>query len=177
MNRLISILAILILAVVVVVIFWPKHEKISDTQINTFEDCADLYPIMESYPPQCRTADGRSFVQDIGNELEKMDLIKVSKPRPNANIESPLDIEGQARGTWFFEGTFSIILKNSRGQIMALTQAQAQGNWMTEEFVNFTAKIEFSKTETDTGNLYFYKDNPSGITEFDDELRVPVQFK
>ncbi len=35
------------------------------TVIN-FETCASLgYPIMESYPRQCRTPDGETFVEDI----------------------------------------------------------------------------------------------------------------
>ncbi len=33
--------------------------------VNTFADCkAAGYPIMESYPEQCRTPDGRTFVND-----------------------------------------------------------------------------------------------------------------
>lgn len=31
--------------------------------INSFEDCVRAgNPVMESYPPQCRTSDGRTFV-------------------------------------------------------------------------------------------------------------------
>lgn len=38
----------------------------SKTVINSFEDCATAgYPIMESYPRQCRTPDGRSFVETV----------------------------------------------------------------------------------------------------------------
>ncbi|NNL59466.1 MAG: PQQ-dependent sugar dehydrogenase, partial [Nitrosopumilus sp.] len=34
--------------------------------INSFEDCfAAGFPIMESYPRQCRTGDGENFVEDI----------------------------------------------------------------------------------------------------------------
>lgn len=29
--------------------------------IDTFEECAQKYPVMESYPEQCRTPDGRIF--------------------------------------------------------------------------------------------------------------------
>lgn len=36
--------------------------------INSFEDCAAAgYPIMESFPEQCRTPDGRLFVRVIEN--------------------------------------------------------------------------------------------------------------
>ena len=38
------------------------------------------------------------------------DQIKVTKPQPNQMVESPLTIEGEARGTWFFEATFPIKL-------------------------------------------------------------------
>lgn len=34
-------------------------------QINSFEECAAVYPVMESYPRQCRTPDGRHFVEEI----------------------------------------------------------------------------------------------------------------
>lgn len=31
--------------------------------INSFDDCAKKYPVMESYPEQCNTPDGKHFVQ------------------------------------------------------------------------------------------------------------------
>lgn len=37
-----------------------------DQSINSFEECAAAgYPIMESYPEQCRTSDGRNFVREV----------------------------------------------------------------------------------------------------------------
>ncbi len=37
--------------------------------ISNFEECAAAgNPIMESYPEQCRTPDGRTFVRDISND-------------------------------------------------------------------------------------------------------------
>lgn len=39
----------------------PQHRD--NTPINSFRDCADAgFPIMESYPEQCRTDDGLLFV-------------------------------------------------------------------------------------------------------------------
>ena len=36
-------------------------------QISNFEECAAAgYPVMESYPRQCRTIDGRTFVEELG---------------------------------------------------------------------------------------------------------------
>ena len=35
-------------------------------EINSFEDCAAAgYPVMESFPEQCRTIDGRLFIRNI----------------------------------------------------------------------------------------------------------------
>ena len=77
---------------------------LSSVSITDFESCAAAgYPVMESYPEQCRTPDGQTFTRDIGNELEKSNLIKVFKPRPSEEVISPLQITGEARGFWYFE--------------------------------------------------------------------------
>ncbi|HAH04101.1 TPA: hypothetical protein DCL28_00895, partial [Candidatus Komeilibacteria bacterium] len=76
-------------------------------------------PVMESYPRQCRTAAGRGFTEDIGNELEKQDLINLVFPRPNQKISSPLTISGRARGSWFFEASFPVKLTDASGQIIS----------------------------------------------------------
>ena len=35
-------------------------------EINSFDDCVDAgFPVMESYPRQCMTSDGRGFVENI----------------------------------------------------------------------------------------------------------------
>ena len=154
--------------------WYPNIQK----EINNFFDCLAVgNPVMESYPRQCRAGD-QVFVEGIGNELEKMDLIKLDQPRPNQEIESPLIVEGQARGFWFFEGDFPVILTNWDGLIIAETYATAQSDWMTEEFVRFKAEIEFAKPELyNTGALILQKDNPSGLPENDDALEIPIFFK
>lgn len=137
-------------------------------------------PVMESYPRQCRDAAGNLFVEFIGNEIEKLDSIRLSTPRPNEVISSPLHISGEARGTWFFEASFPIILTDWDGVIIAEWYAQAGEDWMTEDFVPFTSTLEFTVPE-DTpykrGTLILRKDNPSGLPEHDDALEIPVRFE
>jgi len=145
--------------------------------INSFDECvAAGFPIMESYPQQCRTDDDQTFVQDIGNELKKTDLIRVSFPRPNQTIESPLVISGEARGNWFFEGVFPIELLDNNDVVIAQGYATAKSEWMTEDFVQFESKIDFDTTAIEKGFLILEKDNPSGLPEYADELRIPVVF-
>src|SRR3989344_3351533 len=161
-------------------VYFVLQQKEGETpvvSVASFEECASAgYPIMESYPRQCKTLDGKTFVEDIGNELEKGDLIRVINPRPNQTISSPLVLEGEARGTWFFEASFPIKLLDGNGKEITYTIAQAQGEWMTEEFVPFLATLEFTIPDTDTGTLIFEKDNPSGLPEHADALRMPVSF-
>ena len=144
--------------------------------VNSFDECAEAgYPILESYPPQCKTPDGKTFAEDIGNELEKQDLIRISNPRPNQTIESPITITGEARGFWFFEASFPVKLLDGDGNIIASGIAQAEGEWMTENFVPFKAELTFPQPTTSNGTLVLEKDNPSGLPENADELRVPVK--
>ena len=114
---------------------------------------------------------------DIGNEPDKADLIRLTTPRPNQAITSPLTITGEARGTWYFEASFPVVLTDWDGRIIAQGIATAQGEWMTAEFVPFVAILAFTVDKSaysNKGTLILRKDNPSGLPEHDDALEVPV---
>ncbi|NQU87904.1 MAG: hypothetical protein HQ541_19315, partial [Mariniphaga sp.] len=75
---------VVIIAGIVVYFTMFQPDEVLTPNINSFEECVSAdYPVMESYPRQCKTLDGRSFTEDIGDELEKIDLIRVNNPRPN----------------------------------------------------------------------------------------------
>ncbi len=146
-------------------------------EITKFEECVTAgNPITESYPAQCRTADGQTFTQDIGNELALIDLIQVNTPRPNQEISSPMQVTGRARGPWYFEANFSVELVDETGKQLGIGVAQALEEWMTEEFVPFEAMLEFNQPLTNTGTLRLKKANPSGLKENEMVLEVPVTF-
>lgn len=177
----ITLLIILILGGVYFYFFYGKKEETPDkifVSINSFDSCAKAgNPVMESFPRQCKTSDGRTFVEDIGNALEKQNFIKLTSPRPNDVVKSPLLVEGEARGTWYFEASFPITLMDSNGKVLARAPADAQSNWMTENFVPFKAGLKFDPPDTDTGFLILEKDNPSGLQKNADALKIPVKFK
>ncbi|MDA1209386.1 MAG: hypothetical protein O2904_05145 [bacterium] len=147
-----------------------------DSKISSFEECADAgFSIMESYPEQC--SDGvHSFTRDIGNADEKSDLIRLDSPRPGETVSFPLELHGEARGYWYFEATFPIVLTDETGKELVATYATAQGEWMTEDFVPFTATVEASPSGK-KGELLLKHSNASGLPERDDELRVPLKFE
>ena len=131
---------------------------------------------MESYPQQCRSADGKTFTQDIGNEMDKMDLIRVNSPRPNSVIGPVINISGEARGTWFFEASFPIVLEDKEGNVLATHYATALADWMTEDFVPFESELEVDFGKAKEGILVLKKDNPSGLPEYEDGIRIPLFF-
>jgi hypothetical protein len=156
----------------------PSPATASPAAISSFEDCvAAGNPIAESYPPQCRTADGSSFTEDVGNRVELQGLIQIDEPTPNQRIASPLTIQGKARGPWFFEASFPVTLRDARGATLASGIVQATGEWMTEDFVPFRHTLTFTVPPgVRKGTLVFSKSNASGLPEHDAELRVPVGF-
>ncbi|MDO8728402.1 MAG: M14 family zinc carboxypeptidase [bacterium] len=128
----------------------------------------------------------KTINENIGNELDKSDLIRLDNPRPNQVIGSPLIITGEARGYWFFEASFPVFLTNWDGLIIAQGIATAQSdpatsgevNWMTTEFVPFKATLKFvvdKNAYSNRGFLILRKDNPSGLPENDNALEIPVK--
>lgn len=104
----------------------------------------------------------------------KDDLITVEAPRPNAVVTSPLIIKGKARGNWYFEGSFPVTLLDAQGNVLVEHYATAQGEWMTTEYVPFTASLTYTAPAGTRGFLVLKKDNPSGESQFDNSLTIPV---
>src|SRR3989344_3568458 len=183
LKRLIILLGLIVLLLVGGVVYkiLPMMGDPGDAGfiITSFSECADAgYAVMESYPRQCRTPNGQTFTEEIDNKKDKSNLIRVLSPRPSEEIMSPLIITGEARGTWYFEASFPIVLVGWDGLIIAEGHAQAQGEWMTEEFVPFKATLIFkAPTYKNYGTLILRKDNPSGLPEHDDAIEIPVLFR
>lgn len=99
----------------------------------------------------------------------------IASPQPGATVHSPLTISGQAKGNWFFEATLPVRLEDTNGQVIASSPGQAQSDWMTTEFVPFTATLEFTTTAT-RGYLVISKDNPSGLPQNAASVKIPLNF-
>lgn len=100
--------------------------------------------------------------------------IRVTAPHAHAQVGYALRITGEARGTWFFEASFPVHLEDMNGNIIASGVAQSDGEWMTEDFVPFTAELNIPNTFTGSAVLVVLKDNPSGLPENDASLRIPI---
>lgn len=105
------------------------------------------------------------------------DDIIVSFPLPGDTIISPLTVSGKARGTWFFEASAPVVIVNWDGLIIGEGYIQTTSDWMTEDFVDFTGKITFTNpTYKNNGAIIIKNDNPSGLSENDKAVEIPIYF-
>ncbi|MFH1769676.1 MAG: Gmad2 immunoglobulin-like domain-containing protein [Parcubacteria group bacterium] len=153
------IIVILVLIIILFVIGWSPSDILEEIMGSTLQDEVD------------------DTEDDIGDGIQE-DLVIIDSPEEDEIISSPLEITGEAVGNWFFEASFPIVLVNWDGLIIGEGLATAQDDWMTEDYVPFTATIEFEVPEFgDNGTLIFQKDNPSGLPENDDAVEMSVMFR
>ena len=103
--------------------------------------------------------------------------VSVTSPKSGASVQKTFTVSGMAPGNWFFEASFPIRLVDQNDKLISLTHAEALGDWMTSEFVPFTATITFPPQTNVKGTLILNNDNPSGLPENDKEVRIIVRFK
>lgn len=115
---------------------------------------------------------------DVGeNDTEQFPrLVQLISPQIDEVIRSPYQVAGLASGTWYFEASFPVVLRASDGTILTETYAQAQSDWMTEDFVPFEVELVFDRGDYLAGELVIIKDNPSGLPEYDAQVVYPVRF-
>ena len=116
-------------------------------------------------------------------EQDNSNMIVLALPKADAVITNPLKISGKARGGWYFEASFPILLTDWDGKIIAEGIATAVGDWMTSEFVPFTATLNYASPykvgDPDfmkRGTLILKNDNPSGLPANDKAIEIPVRF-
>ena len=170
---------IIILIIVVLGVTWAFLRGPEDTWL-----CADGEWVKHGNPsaPKPTEPCGGALAEgtgeeEAGAEEALTEKVVVEMPQPNAVVSSPLDIEGRARGSWFFEGDFPVKLLDESGKELGAAIAMAQGEWMTEDFVLFKTTLEFSAGAATKGTLVFEKDNPSGLPEHAGQVVIPVRFQ
>ncbi len=110
------------------------------------------------------------------NEFEAYG-IRITKPKVGELIESPLIVEGEARGTWYFEGDFPVKILDENGSVLAYGYAShTSGEWMTENYVPFRGEVKFSNPNSAEGFVVFSQDDPSGMSRKVHSVSIPVKF-
>lgn len=89
----------LLLIVVLVVAGFTGWIYLSSQQlkVTTFDQCvAAGYSVMESFPPQCQTPDGKTFMQDVKTPEEKPNKVRIKGEivcLPHKDTEGPQTLE------------------------------------------------------------------------------------
>lgn len=159
---------LLVLAAIVIIggaflLFRSKLPAVSNNSISS------------STPSRNDEVSSSTAQDDLSND------IKVSKPASGEAVASPLSLSGQARGSWYFEATAPVKVTDASGKVLGTGHIQAQGEWMTTNFVPFTGTIDFkvstTSATTTSGFVVFNNDNPSGDPARSKSVSIPVVFK
>lgn len=153
---------------------------------TTYEECVRAgYPVQGDNPRTCTPPEGYVFTRTSSMATSTgSSTVSVTPPYEiqitdisiHQRIASPLTVNGSARGAWYFEGSFPVILVDGNGKIIAQAPAKATSDWMTSNAVPFSVTLAFVKPGTATGTLIFKNDNPSGLPQKAASYTIPVRF-
>ncbi|MBI5139741.1 Gmad2 immunoglobulin-like domain-containing protein [Candidatus Nomurabacteria bacterium] len=177
-KNILTVIGIIILGFLLWFGFFPNKEEVTPVVLS-FEDCLKAgYSVMESFPRQCKTPDGRTYAEEIPEKItyinSSADLIEVDLPFPGAVTGKSFSVTGRARGYWFFEASFPLELLDQNGKTIARGFTQAEGEWMTENFVPFKGDIKAPESYIGKATLVLHKDNASGLPEHDASISFPI---
>jgi Immunoglobulin-like domain of bacterial spore germination len=105
------------------------------------------------------------------------DLITVESINVGDEVRSPLTVYGKARGPWYYENAFPILIHDENGVPVGRGIALAQGSTESDEFVPFKAIVTFESFGTKGSVLFVSNDNPSGNPGGIRTLSIPVSFE
>ena len=112
---------------------------------------------------------------DISSSTEPLSAhVTVNTPRSGASVERTFTISGVAPGPWYFEAVFPIQIRDADDNLIATGHGQAQGDWMVEGPVPFSATISIDRPYSGPADLILLRDNPSMLPENSDEVTIPI---
>ncbi len=113
-------------------------------------------------------------------ESEKGDTIYLEEVKSGDVLSVEDEILGRAPSNWYFEGTFPVRIFNQQGEEIAVLFAVATQEWTQEGYVPFSLELHsnlIDLKEESVVVIQFEKDNPSGLEENADYLKITVTLK
>lgn len=90
-------------------------------------------------------------------------------------VPNTYSITGMAIGGWFSEGSFPVLVYDSRGVLLDRAHAYAQNEWRVPGLVPFNAWLSFDDPTTATGTVVFVKNN-ADVSLPAEKIIVPIKF-
>lgn len=102
------------------------------------------------------------------------DIIVIDAPKPGETVATTFSVIGKARGNWYFEASFPLRVLSSQGSLLKEMPVQADGEWMTTEFVPFSETVTLPPGTKGAVTLELHNDNPSGLPENEASVSIPL---
>lgn len=102
------------------------------------------------------------------------DKIVIDTPTPGAVTGKTFSIKGKARGNWYSEAVFPVLVLDMSGKTLTQVQAHADGEWMTEALSPWTANVTVPDSYTGAATIVVTNDNPSGDPSRDASASFPI---
>jgi hypothetical protein len=118
-----------------------------------------------------------NFVRSKKEVVSSKKPIEIVNIKAGQIIKSPLVIDGVVNGgNWTgFEGQVGRVeLVQPDGKELGLAPLMAKTDFMNYP-INFEATLNFDSSEEENASLVFYNENPSGLTERDESIIIPVK--
>jgi hypothetical protein len=159
---------IIVLVILAVFILMNRTTTVPDTNENGSVNTPTTTQNNDETPIEENPTEEITYTNATQND------VIVELPFPGAVVGKNFSVIGDARGPWFFEASFPVEVLDKNGVSLAIAIAQAQGEWMTTEFVRFRADIKIPETYIGEATLVLHKDNPSGLPENEASISFPI---
>ena len=115
--------------------------------------------------------------EGVTYENANADDITIELPFPGATVGHTFSVFGAARGRWFTNGSFPVVVLSPAGDVVGGSGAATNppgGDWMTDEFVNYKTTIVLPDTFKGPATLVLKKDNLSGLARNDGSISIQI---
>ncbi len=162
MRNITSTIIILILVGIIAFLSWKMVQGAKP--LSPAPATATTTPVVEASPA-------------ISPDAPLSARVVVDTPQKNSAVSQSFTISGSAPGPWYFEASFPIQIRDAENTLIGRGIAQAQGEWMTENLVPFTATVSIEGGYHGPADMVLLRDNPSGLPENDDSVTIPIRIE
>lgn len=90
-------------------------------------------------------------------------------------ISRPITFTGNVPAGWAFEASFPVRIVDANGNVLGQNPARVP-NWMSGTTAWYTVTVMYAKPSTSSGFIVLVRDDPSGLEQNADEVKIPVRF-
>lgn len=141
------------------IIYMRDGEVISEHEFDTFlGDSIGRKGFVDSVARNIEEEILQSFSfegsEEVHTSTSKEGRFIIDSPERGEIIKSPLSVQGQVFGKWFFEGDFSVRLETVDGEVLAEVPVIPQGVTDEETYAPFEVSLVFQDTTATSGVLF-----------------------